>query len=260
MRKWWHTTSSSALCLFSPSCCPTASPRLLPPGLAACMGPAAYRACPTLLGSCASASRWVPGGEHCNSPPQQGMGALGAVLQWVPYPKANLTQMLIVFLSVGTWPAAGRCACCPCSDSLLSQGPLPLQRGDFYLCPASGWLAGSLTAQCCAAGWRHRSVPEPPSSSEWLCCFLGALRVHGLAPSCLLVRITPAMEKRSLLHPSSRELAVMGLGGGRKSLLPCAWCFSPVQATLQFCIVKPLMAIVTIILQAFGKYHDGDFK
>lgn len=35
---------------------------------------------------------------------------------------------------------------------------------------------------------------------------------------------------------------------------------SLVQATLQFCIVKPLMAIVTIILQAFGKYHDGDFK
>uniref|UniRef100_A0A8D0G8J3 Transmembrane protein 184A n=1 Tax=Sphenodon punctatus TaxID=8508 RepID=A0A8D0G8J3_SPHPU len=32
------------------------------------------------------------------------------------------------------------------------------------------------------------------------------------------------------------------------------------QATLQFCIVKPLMAIVTIVLQAFGKYHDGDFN
>ncbi|XP_014585309.2 transmembrane protein 184A isoform X4 [Equus caballus] len=32
------------------------------------------------------------------------------------------------------------------------------------------------------------------------------------------------------------------------------------QATLQFCVVKPIMALVTIILQAFGKYHDGDFK
>ncbi|XP_065416134.1 transmembrane protein 184A isoform X1 [Chrysemys picta bellii] len=32
------------------------------------------------------------------------------------------------------------------------------------------------------------------------------------------------------------------------------------QATLQFCVVKPLMAIVTIVLQAFGKYHDGDFN
>ncbi|XP_055266417.1 transmembrane protein 184A isoform X2 [Moschus berezovskii] len=32
------------------------------------------------------------------------------------------------------------------------------------------------------------------------------------------------------------------------------------QATLQFCVVKPIMAVVTIVLQAFGKYHDGDFK
>lgn len=32
------------------------------------------------------------------------------------------------------------------------------------------------------------------------------------------------------------------------------------QATLQFCVVKPIMAVITIILQAYGKYHDGDFK
>ncbi|XP_061080851.1 transmembrane protein 184A [Conger conger] len=32
------------------------------------------------------------------------------------------------------------------------------------------------------------------------------------------------------------------------------------QATLQFCVVKPLMAVITILLQAFGKYHDGDFN
>ncbi|XP_008563439.1 PREDICTED: transmembrane protein 184A, partial [Galeopterus variegatus] len=32
------------------------------------------------------------------------------------------------------------------------------------------------------------------------------------------------------------------------------------QATLQFCIVKPIMALTTIVLQAFGKYHDGDFN
>jgi hypothetical protein len=30
--------------------------------------------------------------------------------------------------------------------------------------------------------------------------------------------------------------------------------------TLQFCIVKPTMAILTLILQAFNKYHDGDFS
>lgn len=34
----------------------------------------------------------------------------------------------------------------------------------------------------------------------------------------------------------------------------------PLQATLQFCVVKPVMALVTIVLQAVGKYHDGDFK
>ncbi|XP_057182874.1 transmembrane protein 184B-like isoform X2 [Triplophysa rosa] len=32
------------------------------------------------------------------------------------------------------------------------------------------------------------------------------------------------------------------------------------QATLQFCVVKPLMAVITLILQAFGKYRDGDFN
>lgn len=32
------------------------------------------------------------------------------------------------------------------------------------------------------------------------------------------------------------------------------------QATLQFCVVKPIMAVATIVLQALGKYHDGDFS
>nr|XP_033946015.1 transmembrane protein 184B-like [Pseudochaenichthys georgianus] len=32
------------------------------------------------------------------------------------------------------------------------------------------------------------------------------------------------------------------------------------RATLQFCVVKPLMAMVTVLLQAFGKYKDGDFN
>eukprot|EP00064_Thunnus_orientalis_P013630 superscaffoldBa00002250_g13669 len=33
-----------------------------------------------------------------------------------------------------------------------------------------------------------------------------------------------------------------------------------IRATLQFCVVKPLMAVITVILQAFGKYRDGDFN
>ncbi|XP_055339457.1 transmembrane protein 184B-like [Paramacrobiotus metropolitanus] len=32
------------------------------------------------------------------------------------------------------------------------------------------------------------------------------------------------------------------------------------QATIQFCFVKPVMAIVTLILQGFGKYSDGDWS
>ncbi|KAG8308215.1 hypothetical protein J6590_002301 [Homalodisca vitripennis] len=32
------------------------------------------------------------------------------------------------------------------------------------------------------------------------------------------------------------------------------------QATLQFCLVKPVMAFVIIVLQSFGHYHDGDWR
>lgn len=32
------------------------------------------------------------------------------------------------------------------------------------------------------------------------------------------------------------------------------------QATLQFCAVKPIMSFATLVLQAFGKYHDGDWS
>ena len=31
------------------------------------------------------------------------------------------------------------------------------------------------------------------------------------------------------------------------------------QATLQFCAIKPVMSVVTLILQAFDKYRDGDW-
>lgn len=37
-------------------------------------------------------------------------------------------------------------------------------------------------------------------------------------------------------------------------------CSVHLQATLQFCVVKPVMAIVTIILQAYNLYNDGDFR
>ena len=36
--------------------------------------------------------------------------------------------------------------------------------------------------------------------------------------------------------------------------------FNFFQATLQFCIIKPIMAVVTLILQAFSYYKEGDFS
>ena len=32
------------------------------------------------------------------------------------------------------------------------------------------------------------------------------------------------------------------------------------QATLQFCLVKPIMAFIIIFLQSSGHYHDGDWN
>lgn len=32
------------------------------------------------------------------------------------------------------------------------------------------------------------------------------------------------------------------------------------QATLQFCAIKPLMSLIILILQPFGKYRDGDWR
>lgn len=32
------------------------------------------------------------------------------------------------------------------------------------------------------------------------------------------------------------------------------------QATLQFCVVKPLMTVLTIVLESYGKYSDGDWS
>jgi len=33
-----------------------------------------------------------------------------------------------------------------------------------------------------------------------------------------------------------------------------------IKATLQFCLVKPPLAIITLILQSEGLYKDGDFR
>ncbi|BFZ03427.1 hypothetical protein BsWGS_06466 [Bradybaena similaris] len=57
----------------------------------------------------------------------------------------------------------------------------------------------------------------------------------------------------------------------QSSLLSCTCCFTGrqytigflrfcKQATLQFCFIKPIMAILTLLLQAFGYYKDGNFS
>lgn len=127
--------------------------------------------------------------------------------------------------------------------------------------------------------WSVLKPPSPPSQSSYAA--FQELPFGSPAPSHLqtlcwfifhpTALVTPAMENCPLLCVSAlgaeglapaEGLGVAGAARGRWVVL-AAWgapCLSSLQATLQFCIVKPLMAIVTIILQAFGKYHDGDFK
>ena len=38
------------------------------------------------------------------------------------------------------------------------------------------------------------------------------------------------------------------------------WGTYCLQATLQFCILKPALAVITLLLQAFHLYSDGDFS
>merc|ERR1712142_129990 len=64
------------------------------------------------------------------------------------------------------------------------------------------------------------------------------------------------------------EIRGKPLHGG---ILTCTCCFAGTnitieflrsckKATLQFCFMKPIMAAVTLILESFGSYSDGDFR
>lgn len=114
---------------------PMTSPRLLLPGPAAFMGPAAFRVCPTPSGFCASASRWVPDGAHqlCSPPTRALRKALQRGLCFAALPRCSF--YLFLFSSEGgsspSLPAPGQqqggTLAVLASDSLLSQGLLPLQ-------------------------------------------------------------------------------------------------------------------------------------
>ncbi|EDO42641.1 predicted protein [Nematostella vectensis] len=47
------------------------------------------------------------------------------------------------------------------------------------------------------------------------------------------------------------------LAGSQYTILFLRFCK---QATLQFCIIKPIMAFITLLLQSFGLYSDGDWR
>ncbi|KAF0881450.1 T184B protein, partial [Crocuta crocuta] len=70
---------------------------------------------------------------------------------------------------------------------------------------------------------------------------------------------------RNVGPPARPPASSTGPAGRRRCLSPGFPCSAPTldllpdQATLQFCVVKPLMAVSTVVLQAFGKYRDGDF-
>lgn len=68
-------------------------------------------------------------------------------------------------------------------------------------------------------------------------------------------------------HPPTRPLSIQHRPSWPEGVLVTQFLSSsstldllPQQATLQFCVVKPLMAVSTVVLQAFGKYRDGDFE
>lgn len=81
---------------------------------------------------------------------------------------------------------------------------------------------------------------------------IGFLRFCKQVPDAALLRLTIVHFAISLTH---RVLIA-----SKQNNSSFFFVFFFPQATLQFCVVKPLMAIITVILQAFGKYRDGDFK
>ncbi|XP_053298677.1 transmembrane protein 184A isoform X1 [Pleuronectes platessa] len=86
-------------------------------------------------------------------------------------------------------------------------------------------------------------------------CLYGTCCLGGMSYSIGFLRFCKQTDSDALLHPPSSSVMVSVLAWVSHSELQCV-----LQATLQFCVVKPIMAVIIIVLQAFGKYHDGDFS
>ncbi|GFY70987.1 transmembrane protein 184B [Trichonephila inaurata madagascariensis] len=77
------------------------------------------------------------------------------------------------------------------------------------------------------------------------CCLSGKTYTIGFLRFC----------KQSTTHIILQDLEIIIL-----SRLIGYYIFPIRSATLQFCAVKPLISVITLILQPFGKYSDGDFR
>ncbi|XP_047389104.1 transmembrane protein 184A isoform X2 [Sciurus carolinensis] len=114
-----------------------------------------------------------------------------------------------------------------------------------------------------------RGKPIKSSCVYGTCCLRGMSYSIGFLRFCKQVSGTDSWAPPPPPHPlATQQERRPGLGppypcaGGKltASCCPPRVPRCPPQATLQFCMVKPIMAVVTIILQAFGRYRDGDFS
>ena len=113
------------------------------------------------------------------------------------------------------------------------------------------------------------ALPCRSSCVYGTCCLwgrtysIGFLRfckqVRTKRPSSLVSAVLPPLRKNKYQRRRGWNLVVYLNSTFPITLLPPPPPSLP-QATLQFCVVKPLMAMITVILQAFGKYRDGDFE
>nr|XP_020029259.1 transmembrane protein 184B isoform X2 [Castor canadensis] len=108
-----------------------------------------------------------------------------------------------------------------------------------------------------------RISPEIPASLSWykivICNGQTALVIYNFLSLCyeyLGGESSIMSEIRGKAIESSCMYGTCCLWGKTYSIGFLRFCK---QATLQFCVVKPLMAVSTVVLQAFGKYRDGDF-
>ncbi|XP_072444375.1 transmembrane protein 184ba [Chiloscyllium punctatum] len=159
-------------------------------------------------------------------------------------------------------PAPSSTAADP-SVSWLPDTPTALEQPIFLMTTAAQGISGFFV-------WTALLITCHQSRILLVCCFLTDPLSLGLSPSAFVIYNFLSLcyeylggesaimsEIRGKPIESSCMYGTCCLWGKTYSIGFLRFCK---QATLQFCVVKPLMAIITVILQAFGKYKDGDFN